>query len=123
MIYLIDESLIKANQLHAAQVEAQTMMYAARRENQERQSVLARGLRTASVLAIHTVQLLALMVQHDQSRQVLMRSVETATTQHSGRPSAICETMSSPLAFLSMFQLVPFVSFTVRRCSIASSSS
>jgi hypothetical protein len=73
MIYLIDESLIKASALHLAQAEVRSAPYASRRELLERSATLARGLRTASVLAIHTVQLLTLMGSHPNSRAIIMR--------------------------------------------------
>jgi hypothetical protein len=72
MIYLLDEALIKANMLATAQAEAAVPL-GQRRENQERQALFARGLRTASVLAVHTVQLLALLTAQPQTRSILTR--------------------------------------------------
>lgn len=73
VVYLLDESLIKATMLRVAQQEATTLPFAQRRENQERQALLARALHTASVLAVPTVQLLALLAHHPQTRAILNR--------------------------------------------------
>ena len=81
MIYLLDEALIKAAQLHDAQAniaasrasQATFIQVNARRQEQERAAQIARSLRTAAVLATHTVNLLWTLCLHDRSSAILLR--------------------------------------------------
>ena len=81
MIYLLDEALIKAAQLHDAQAniaasraaQATFVQVNARRQEQERAAQIARSLRTAAVLATHTVNLLWTLCLHDKSSAILLR--------------------------------------------------
>jgi len=82
MIYLLDEALIKAAQLHDAQAniaasraaQATFVQVNARRQEQERAAQIARSLRTAAVLATHTVNLLWTLCLHDRSSAILLRA-------------------------------------------------
>lgn len=137
MIYLVDEALMKAEQLCKliAEEKSGTLSYPVRighchtrslarlvlsllltasfplclfsslqqrRENQERQNSLARGLRTASVLAVHSVQLLALLAQLPTPLSILLRSVNT---RHFNARLPI----GMPLLNSLFFSLVPHV--------------
>ena len=81
MIYLLDEALIKAAQLHDAQAniaasraaQATFIQVNARRQEQERAAQIARSLRTAAVLATHTVNLLWTLCLHERSSAILLR--------------------------------------------------
>ena len=81
MIYLLDEALIKASQLHEIQAAIAAQRASAlsfnqmnaRRQEQERAAQISRSLRTAAVLATHTVNLLWTLCLHPQSSAVLLR--------------------------------------------------
>ena len=81
MIYLLDEALIKAAQLHELQAVIQAQRAAAltfnqmnaRRQEQERAAQISRSLRTAAVLATHTVNLLWTLCLHPHSAAILLR--------------------------------------------------
>ena len=73
LVFLIDESMMKAQALHTLQTAAPAASVAARRANADQQAQLMRSLRTASVLAGHTVSLLSLLCSSPGASAILSR--------------------------------------------------
>lgn len=73
LVFLIDESMMKAQALHTLQTAVPAASVAARRANADQQAQLMRSLRTASVLAGHTVSLLSLLCSSLGASAILCR--------------------------------------------------